>query len=45
MLSPRLAMITLADERKHGHGQEFFHDEKPTDFAAPPELERREHGR
>ena len=45
MLSPRLAMITLADERKHGHGQEFFHDEKPADFAAPPELERRDHAR
>ena len=45
MVSPRLAMITLADERKHGHGQEFFHDEKPGDFAAPPEMERRDHER
>lgn len=45
MVSPRLATITLTDERKHGHDQEFFHDEKPGDFAHPAELERREHGR
>jgi hypothetical protein len=45
MVSPRLAAITLTDERKHGHDQEFFHDEKPGDFALPAELERREHGR
>ena len=45
MVSPRLATITLTDERKHGHDQEFFHDEKPGDFAMPAELERREHGR
>ena len=41
MVSPRLAAITLLDERKHGHDQEFFHDEKPADFAMPGELERR----
>ena len=45
MVSPRLATITLTDERKHGHDHEFLHDEKPSDFAAPTELERREHGR
>ncbi|HEV8150891.1 MAG TPA: hypothetical protein VGP61_11955 [Gemmatimonadales bacterium] len=45
MLSPRLATITLEEERKHGHGEEFFHDEQPKDFAMPAELERREHER
>lgn len=45
MVSPRLATITLADERRHGHAQEFFHDEKPADFAMPAELERRDHVR
>ncbi|NOT09262.1 MAG: hypothetical protein HOP28_13785 [Gemmatimonadales bacterium] len=45
MLSPRLATITLLDERKHGHGEEFFHDEKPADFAMPAELDRRDHSR
>ncbi len=45
MVSPRLATITLADERKHGHSQDFFHDEKPADYAMPPELERRDHPR
>jgi hypothetical protein len=45
MLSPRLAAITLMEERKHGHGEEFFHDEKPRDFAMPAELERRDHER
>jgi hypothetical protein len=45
MVSPRLAMIALDEERKHGHTQEFFHDEKPGDFAMPPELERRDHPR
>ena len=45
MVSPRLATITLTEERKHGHGEEFFHDEKPKDFAMPPELERRDHER
>jgi Ni/Fe-hydrogenase subunit HybB-like protein len=45
MVSPRLATITLSEERKHGHGEEFFHDEKPKDFAMPPELERRDHER
>jgi hypothetical protein len=43
MVSPRLATITLTEERKHGHGEEFFHDEKPADFAMPEELDRR-HG-
>jgi len=45
MLSPRLATITLTEERKHGHGEEFFHDERPKDFAMPTELERRDHER
>lgn len=45
MVSPRLATITLTEERKHGHGEEFFHDEKPKDFAMPAELERRDHDR
>jgi Ni/Fe-hydrogenase subunit HybB-like protein len=45
MVSPRLATITLTEERKHGHGEEFFHDEKPKDFAMPAELERRDHER
>jgi hypothetical protein len=45
MVSPRLAMIALDEERKHGHTQEIFHDEKPGDFAMPPELERRDHPR
>ncbi|MGQ0703063.1 MAG: hypothetical protein ACT4PM_08035 [Gemmatimonadales bacterium] len=45
MISPRLATITLAQERKHGHEDEFLHEEKPKDFAMPPELDRREHGR
>ncbi len=45
MVSPRLATITLTEERRHGHGEEFFHDEAPRDFAMPAELERRDHGR
>jgi hypothetical protein len=45
MVSPRLATITLHEERRHGHGEEFFHDEKPRDFAMPSELERRDHER
>ena len=45
MVSPRLAMITLQIERAHGHGHEFGHEEKPTDYALPPELERRHEGR
>ncbi len=45
MVSPRLASITLTEERKHGHGEEFFHDEKLRDFAMPAELERRDHER
>ena len=45
MVSPRLAVVTLTEERKHGHGEEFFHDERPRDFAMPPELERRDHER
>jgi len=45
MVSPRLAALTLTEERKHGHGEEFFHDEKPKDFAMPAELERRDHER
>ncbi|HTL05459.1 MAG TPA: hypothetical protein VL241_06895 [Gemmatimonadales bacterium] len=45
MVSPRLATLTLMEERKHGHGEEFFHDEAPKDFAMPAELERRDHDR
>lgn len=45
MVSPRLATLTLTEERKHGHGEEFFHDEKQKDFAMPQELERRDHER
>jgi hypothetical protein len=45
MVSPRLATVTLMEERKQGHGEEFFHDERPRDFALPGELERREHER
>jgi hypothetical protein len=45
MVSPRLATITLLEERKTGHGEEFYHDEPPRDFAHPAELERREHER
>lgn len=39
MVSPRLAEIALAREREHGYGHEFEHDEKPGDYAHPPELE------
>jgi hypothetical protein len=45
MVSPRLAVLTLTEERKQGHGEEFFHDERARDFAHPGELERREHPR
>jgi hypothetical protein len=45
MVSPRLATITLTEERKHGHGEDLFHDEKPADFALPKELDRRHDGR
>jgi hypothetical protein len=42
MVSPRLATLTLAEERKHGHDQDLMHDERPADFALPQELDRRE---
>lgn len=45
MLSPRLALATMLQERGHGHGHEFDHEETPKDFALPAELERRGHGR
>lgn len=45
MVSPRLATLTLQQERKHGHEDEFLHEETPRDFAMPGELERREHPR
>ncbi len=45
MVSPRLATITLQQERKHGHDDEYLHDEKHKDFAMPPELDRRHHER
>jgi hypothetical protein len=38
MISPRLAEITLAIERHHGHGGEFEHEEKESDYAHPKEL-------
>jgi len=45
MLSPRLAVVTLTNERSHGHGHEFGHEETPQDYALPKELDRREKGR
>jgi hypothetical protein len=45
MLSPRLALVTLTNERSHGHGHEFGHEEAPKDYALPKELDRREKGR
>jgi hypothetical protein len=39
MISPRLAEVTLSREHGHGHGHEFEHEEKPADYAHPPELE------
>lgn len=41
MLSPRLALITMEQERGHGHGHEFGHEEDSKDFALPTEMERR----
>ncbi len=45
MVSPRLATVTLRQERKHGIEDEFLHDEHQGDFAMPPEMERRDHPR
>ncbi len=45
MVSPWLATVTLTQERKHGHEDEFLHEERPQDFAMPEELERRQHPR
>ncbi len=45
MVSPRLALTTLQLERAHGHGHEFGHEERPSDYALPPELERRHESR
>ncbi len=45
MVSPALATITLRQERKHGHEDEYLHDETPKDFALPPEMDRRDHPR
>ena len=45
MVSPALATITLRQERKHGHEDEYLHDESPKDFAMPPEMERRDYPR
>jgi hypothetical protein len=42
MVSPRLAEVTLAQEHAHGEGHEFEHEEKPGDYAHPPELENGE---
>lgn len=41
MLSPRLALLTMAQERGHGHGHEFGHEESTGDYALPKEMERR----
>ncbi|HTK55955.1 MAG TPA: hypothetical protein VL295_03975 [Gemmatimonadales bacterium] len=41
MLSPRLALITMEQERGHGHGHEFGHEEDSKDYALPTEMERR----
>ncbi|MBM4187334.1 MAG: hypothetical protein FJ206_08490 [Gemmatimonadetes bacterium] len=38
MISPRLALTTLTIEAEHGHGHEFGHEEKETDYAHPKEL-------
>ncbi|HVX88826.1 MAG TPA: hypothetical protein VG940_07870 [Gemmatimonadales bacterium] len=45
MLSPRLAMLTMEQERGHGHGHEFGHEEDSKDYALPKEMERRERSR
>jgi hypothetical protein len=45
MLSPRLAMLTMEQERGHGHGHEFGHEEDSKDYALPKEMERRGHAR
>jgi hypothetical protein len=43
MVSPRLAEITLGREVHHVEEvHEFEHDEKPSDYAHPPELENEE---
>ena len=38
MVSPRMALLTLTGERHHAPEDEFLHDERPKDFAHPPEL-------
>jgi len=46
MLSPRLAEITLEQERGHAvSAAEFGHEEKPRDYVPPELLERRTHPR
>ena len=41
MVSPRLALRTMEQERGHGHGHEFGHEEDSKDYALPAELDRR----
>ena len=45
MVSPRLALRTMEQERGHGHGQVYDHEEAPKDFALPAELDRRDRPR
>jgi len=41
MVSARTAMWTMLQERGHGHGHEFGHEETSKDYALPTELDRR----
>ncbi|HET7042877.1 MAG TPA: hypothetical protein VFI13_12705, partial [Gemmatimonadales bacterium] len=45
MVSPRLALRTLEQERAHGHGGASAHDEDAKDFTLPNEMERRDRPR
>jgi hypothetical protein len=45
MVSPRLALRALEQERGHGHGHEFGHEEDSKDYALPAELDRRDRPR
>jgi hypothetical protein len=45
MVSPRLALRTMEQERGHGHGHEFGHEETSKDYALPKELDRRDRPR
>lgn len=45
MVSPRLAMLAMIQERGHGFGHEFGHEEHSKDYALPKELDRRDRPR